>query len=127
MTAFEGLVTDDPVINAESQVGTVIAICVSFSVASVFFLALRLYTRLGILRHWGPDDVTIVFAELCALLTAMAAGMGEYPHLSARAWIDTSCRGSTRLGTTHLDLICRGYSPTAEGESSLRVLAHCGH
>jgi len=76
MADRRGLVTDDPAINAQSESSTVVAICVSFSVASVFFLALRLYTRLGILRRTGPDDITIVVAEVFALLTALGAGMG---------------------------------------------------
>ena len=78
MSSPVGQVTDDPIINAESQVGTVIAICVSFSVASVVFLALRLHTRLRILHHAGSDDISIVVAEVLALLTALGAGMGEF-------------------------------------------------
>lgn len=93
------MATNDPIINAESQFGTVIAICVSFSVASVVFLGLRLYTRLHVLHHAGADDFTIVIAEVAmaslwaprtatpkadmsaaqvlALLTALGAGMGR--------------------------------------------------
>jgi hypothetical protein len=77
MASPGGQVTNDPVINAESQFGTVIAICVSFSVASVVFLGLRLYTRLHLLHHAGADDITIVIAEVLALLTALGAGMGR--------------------------------------------------
>ena len=77
-STFAGQITNDPVINAESKVGTVIAICVSFSVASAFFVALRLYTRVGLLRYAGNDDITIVVAEVLALLTALGAGMGEF-------------------------------------------------
>ena len=70
MASVGGLVTDDPTINAESQFGVVISICVSFSVASVFFLGLRLYTRLHVLHHAGVDDATIVVAEVSNPLVA---------------------------------------------------------
>lgn len=64
MADYGGAVTTDPVINAESQYGTVIAIAVSFSVASMTALSLRLFTRLVLLRHAGADDITIFLAEV---------------------------------------------------------------
>lgn len=91
-----GQITDDPVINAESKVGTVIAICVSFSVASAFFVALRLYTRVGLLHHAGGDDVTIVVAEILALLTALGAGMGEWRWVQVLVGSSVDNRGQKR-------------------------------
>jgi len=64
MASLGGPATNDAIVNAESQFGAVIAICVSFSVVSVVFLGLRLYTRLHLLHYAGTDDFTIVIAEV---------------------------------------------------------------
>lgn len=74
----EGFVIDDPVINAQSQQGIIYAICIAFSIGSVIFLGLRLYTRISILHCAGPDDITICIAEAFALLTAVGASMGVW-------------------------------------------------
>ena len=76
-----GPVTDNPIINAESQSGTVIAICVAFSAASAILLGMRLYTRVRLLRQAGADDITIVIAEVRSSLrfhpASFCHGQGE--------------------------------------------------
>lgn len=134
-STFAGQITNDPVINAESKVGTVIAICVSFSVASAFFVALRLYTRVGLLRYAGNDDITIVVAEVLALLTALGAGMGEFLPFTylpvfpgtlpsggdncliiLRGWMLTELnRSATWFGEAYLDGIARRCSAATQG------------
>jgi len=115
-STFAGQITNDPVINAESKVGTVIAICVSFSVASAFFVALRLYTRMGLLRYAGNDDITIVVAEVLALLTALGAGMGEFlvfylPASSLPAYLPVF-PGTLPSGGDNCLIILRGWMLT---------------
>ncbi|KAK5656011.1 hypothetical protein OQA88_5149 [Cercophora sp. LCS_1] len=83
---WAGFVTDDPVINAESQSGTIWAICIAFSIGSIVFLGLRLYTRFTLLRCAGPDDYTIIIAELFALLTALGASMEARHGLGRHSW-----------------------------------------
>ena len=58
--------TTDPVINAESQSGTIIAAAVVFVTVSGVLVLLRLYTRGFILRNLGPEDWTIA-ASLVSL------------------------------------------------------------
>lgn len=67
MSNYGNTTTTDPVINAQTQEPSILAICISFSIISFVAVALRLYTRIRIVRRPGPDDVTIVFAEVIAV------------------------------------------------------------
>jgi hypothetical protein len=71
MADFGALNTTDPVVNAESQAPTVIAICITFALLSAVAIALRLYTRISILGQAGADDVTIVVAEVSAFCSVL--------------------------------------------------------
>jgi len=66
----------DPILDAQSQVGTVYAVAISFSLISLTAVCLRLYTRVFVVKRSGSDDVMIFVAELFALLTAIGASMG---------------------------------------------------
>jgi len=74
--ASNGTTPTDPAVDAESQVGTVYAVAVAFSLVSLTAVCLRLYTRIRVIKLVGSDDVTIAVAEVFALLTAIGAGMG---------------------------------------------------
>ena len=67
----------DPVLDAQSQVGTVYTVAISFSLVSITAVCLRLYTRVFVVKRSGSDDVMIFVAELFALLTAIGASMGK--------------------------------------------------
>jgi hypothetical protein len=111
MPDFGGLVTTDPVINAETRSPVVIAIAVSFSAVSLLVVILRLYTRICLLNFAGSDDVTIVIAEVInpwsrpvgrkhlaytctmkvlAIATAVGASMGMSRDIS-RSVNETAC------------------------------------
>jgi hypothetical protein len=62
---FEGLVTTDPVINAETRFPTVITISATFASLSFAAVLLRLYTRVFLIHQPGIDDATIALAEVC--------------------------------------------------------------
>jgi len=70
-------VTHDPVVSAESQSGMVIAIAVSFTAAALLVMCLRLYTRLFLLKTAGPDDYSMVFAQILAVVVAITTCQGE--------------------------------------------------
>jgi len=75
--ASNGTTATDPAVDAQSQVGTVYAVTIAFSIVSLTAVCLRLYTRACIVKLVGADDVTIVVAEVFALLTAIGAAMGR--------------------------------------------------
>jgi len=68
---------DDPVINAESRQGVVWAICAVFTLTSFAAVALRVYTRVHILRRPGADDLVIVIAEVGQFVSGRRDGVTD--------------------------------------------------
>jgi hypothetical protein len=61
---FNGINTTDPVINAQTRAPILVAIAISFGLASLTLVSLRIYTRWRLVKDVGADDVTIVIAEV---------------------------------------------------------------
>lgn len=55
-----------PQLDVESQVPIIIGVSAAFMVGSTIIVALRLYTRYGLIKAGGNDDVTIGVAQVCA-------------------------------------------------------------
>ena len=60
-------ISPNPALDGESQATTLVFISISLALASSFVVGLRLYTRFGIIRIWGWDDITIAIAEVSTL------------------------------------------------------------
>jgi len=50
------------------------AICIAFTAVAALFLALRLWTRFGIVRNIGPEDWIILAAFLGSIAYTIAVG-----------------------------------------------------
>lgn len=57
--------------------GLVIALSATFAAISTVVFGLRLYTRFFLLRTAGPDDWTIVVAQVMAVACSVATCLGE--------------------------------------------------
>jgi len=56
---------ENPALDAETQVPTLIGISVAFIVAAALVVALRIITRQYIVKAVGADDITMVVAVVC--------------------------------------------------------------
>lgn len=56
--------TDNPAYYTENQGPIIFGVTVAFSVLSSIVVGLRLYTRYGLIKFAGSDDVTIVVAHV---------------------------------------------------------------
>ncbi|KAG9248743.1 hypothetical protein BJ878DRAFT_531726 [Calycina marina] len=78
--------SDAALAGTESQASTVIAICVVFSITSVITIALRLFSRIVIVRATGLDDILMVVAALLSwgfiICTVLAVQHGLGLHLN---------------------------------------------
>lgn len=53
-----------PDIDAQTQVPIIIGVCAAFMVLSTLVVSLRVYTRYGLIKAAGEDDVTIIAAHV---------------------------------------------------------------
>jgi hypothetical protein len=68
---------DDPR-NGESRHAEIYAILSIGCALSTIAVGLRSYTRLVILRIFGPDDGVIVAAQVLIIASAVAIGLGKF-------------------------------------------------
>jgi len=66
----------NPALNGQSRFGAIVIILSVFSVISTFAVAMRCYARLFMLRCFGRDDGVMVAAQILALASAVAIGLG---------------------------------------------------
>lgn len=57
-------------LESETQAPTLVGIALGFIIATTVVLALRMYTRLFMLRMAGPDDWSILVAMVCSQSSA---------------------------------------------------------
>lgn len=53
-----------PDLDAQTQVSIIIGVCAAFMVLSTLVVSLRIYTRYGLIKAAGEDDITIVVAQV---------------------------------------------------------------
>jgi hypothetical protein len=58
---------ENPELDAESTVSTLVGVSVAFVSVSTLLVALRLYTRCFVVRSPGADDVTIALAQVLSI------------------------------------------------------------
>lgn len=56
---------ENPALDAETRVPILLGVSIAFIIASTVVVALRLFTRQYIVHGLGPDDYTIVLAQVC--------------------------------------------------------------
>lgn len=53
-----------PSLDAQSQVPIIMGVCAGFMVLSTLVVSARLYTRYGLIKAAGEDDITIIAAQV---------------------------------------------------------------
>lgn len=79
------MATDDPR-NGESRLAEIYAILTVGCVLSTIAVSLRSYTRLAILRTFGPDDGVMVAAQVLIIGSAVSIGFGELLCSGVMKW-----------------------------------------
>ena len=70
----------DPVRAAESNTGQILAIFAVFLFISLVFVALRLYSRIVIVRSKGWDDYFIILSEVRIFFHTLLIAPGREQH-----------------------------------------------
>lgn len=66
-------------VTTESQAELVIILSVVFTATSTVVFGLRLFTRCVLLKTAGPDDWTMLVAQILAILVGVATSLGKAP------------------------------------------------
>jgi hypothetical protein len=70
----------------ETKVSIVLAVSLAFTIASSIVFTLRVYTRTGILRNAGPDDWTMLVAQIFGVAVSVMTCMQTRYGLGRHAW-----------------------------------------
>jgi hypothetical protein len=81
---------ENPELDAETTVPTLIGVSVSFVAVSTLLVTLRLYTRFVVVRAPGIDDLTIAIAQLLSIGVSIITILRQFPCSS-----DQNAVGST--------------------------------
>lgn len=81
-----------PYLDVETQVPIIIAVTSAFLALSTLLVAARLYTRYGLIKVAGEDDITIGVAQVCTFASSKVhfsdldiqanTGLAAYQHWS---------------------------------------------
>jgi len=75
---------ENPQLDAETRVPILIGMSVAFVTLSTVVVVLRLYTRFFVVCSPGPDDLTIVFAQILSVGVSAATILREFQSSSNR-------------------------------------------
>ncbi|KAK5654027.1 hypothetical protein OQA88_7704 [Cercophora sp. LCS_1] len=78
---------DDPVLDAESMVSTLVGMSIAFVALSSIAVGLRLYTRFAIVRSPGADDATIAVAQVLSLGVSVVTILQAKYALGRHVWM----------------------------------------
>ncbi len=65
-------------IDSESQVGRIIGTLTAGSVISTLVVALRCFTRTGIIHYFGYEDVFIILSQVMTIGVTVLIGLGMF-------------------------------------------------
>ncbi|KAK4444147.1 hypothetical protein QBC34DRAFT_188086 [Podospora aff. communis PSN243] len=88
---------ENPELDAESRVSTLVGVSVAFASLSTLIVALRLYTRYFVVRSPGADDITIALAQVLSIGLSIVTILQAKYALGRHVWMAAPEDGISQL------------------------------
>lgn len=88
---------ENPQLDAETLVPTLVGVSVAFAAVSTVIVALRLYTRFAIVGAPGGDDLTIAIAQVLSIGVSVVTILQAKYGLGRHSWMVSAEDGIDQL------------------------------